>query len=148
MPQPKDMLDEAPDLTLKYDAGKACVLQSLINLGIRNPELGSAEQDDPKAWHTYYVRNNIMYDDTTVIYKIYTGFGLRMVLNAPTPWRSLSPQIFTPGEYIFGTPGHNFAVVIHDAEDPARRYEARDKPQNIVTSYEPDRTITYAWRYS
>jgi|GEM_PF-5920176 len=148
MPRPKDMLDEERDLTLKYDQGKACVLQALINLGIKNPELGSEQQDDPKAWHTHYVKNNIMYDDDTVIYKIYTGFGLQMVLNSRTPWRNLSQKTFTPGEYIFTTPGHNFAVLVHDSENPAERYEPKDKPQNIVTSYEPDRTISYAWRYS
>ncbi|HEX5414575.1 MAG TPA: hypothetical protein VFZ25_02840 [Chloroflexota bacterium] len=145
---PKDLLDEKRDLKLKYDAGKACVLQALINLGIRNPGLESGQQSDPEAWHTYYVTRNIMYDDDTVLYKIYSGFGLRMVWNRRTTWANLDPRVITPGSYVFSTPGHNFAVTVNDDPDPSRRYEPKDTPQNIVTSYEAGRTISYVWRYA
>lgn len=144
---PKDMLDEKRDLTLKYDEGKACVLQALINLGITHPRLGAGDQKDPKAWHTYYVQNDVMYDDDTVLYKIYSGFGLRMVWNQRTNWANLSTQVITPGRYVFTTPGHNFAVNVNDNPDPSKRYEPIDTPQNIVTSYEANRIISYVWRY-
>lgn len=144
---PKDMLDEKRDLTMKYDEGKACVLQALINLGIIHPRLEAGEQKDPKAWHEYYVRNNIMYDDDTVLYKIYSGFGLKMVWNQRSAWSNLSSQVITPGSYVFTTPGHNFAVYVNDSPDRSKRYEPLDAPQNIVTTYEPNRIITYAWRY-
>jgi hypothetical protein len=148
MLRPKDMLDEKRDLTMKYDKGKACVLQALINLEIQHPGLESAEQDDPEAWHKYYVSRNIMYDDDTVLYKIYTGFGLRLVWNDPTPWSGLPSAAIPPGSYVFNSPGHNFAVFVHDKQNAAERYDPKDKPQNIVSEYQPDRRINYIWRYS
>jgi hypothetical protein len=88
-----------------------------------------------------------MYDDDPVLYQIYTGLGLRLVLNQPTEWSKLSAKDVPPGKYVFNSPGHNFAVLVNDNTNPDKRYEPKDAPQNVVTKYDPGRTISYAWLY-
>jgi hypothetical protein len=38
-------------------------------------------------------------------------------------------------------------VYVNDNPDPSKRYQPVDTPQNMVTSYEANRIISYVWRY-
>ncbi len=142
---PQDLLDTESDVTDTYDAKLACVLQGLINAGANIPDVSGQEgANDYERFHNYMrAQGTKDYDLDQVIYKIYTGLGLQLVMNLPTEWRYLQ---LAPGSYVFTMKGHNFAVEVRDRTNPAERYVPKDIPQRIVTTYRPNEVIRYVWK--
>ncbi|MBV9280813.1 MAG: DUF4157 domain-containing protein [Chloroflexi bacterium] len=141
--RPEDMLDEEDDLAVQYEQSKGCVLQALVNIGVKNPHLGESQQDDVASWHNYYyVQNRVHYDDDAATYQVYSGLGLKLIMNTPTPWKNIDKSLFVPGgKYVFAMPGHNFGVTFTQNKE----YQPKDEPQRRVTVYQENLVIKYIW---
>lgn len=141
---PKDFLTESSDIKGAYNVNLACVLQALINSGAGVPDFsGETGSDNYQKFHSYMRKNEYAsYDLDYVIYKLYTGLGLSLVVNSATNWEKL---VLPKGSYVFTREGHNFAVKVLQDRDTPDKHVVDDRPQSFTT-YLPEMKMIYVWK--